>query len=227
MAAYYRAKFTILDAGTVSRGWLDAVRAGYSLDASAPKAWRKWVEHGVYAPLKAAPTIEHRTKEEQLPSAGRDESLVQTVYEYFKDDSHGFEHCAARLAAMMDTNINIETITRPVVDGGPDAIGTYRVGPIADPITLDFSLEAKCYAPTTSVGVEDLSRLISRLRHRQFGILVTTSHLGKQAYEELRSDRHPVVVIAGADIAAILVKAGLGTSGAVREWLVGQFPRVG
>ena len=65
--------------------------------------------------------------------------------------------------------------------------------------------------------MKELARLISRLRHRQFGILVTTSFLGHQAYQELRSDRHPVVVIAGADIAAILVKAGLGTPEAVGE----------
>jgi Restriction endonuclease len=45
----------------------------------------------------------------------------------------------------------------------------------------------------SGVGVKELSRLISRLRHRQFGILVTTSYLGHQAYEELRSDRHPVL----------------------------------
>jgi hypothetical protein len=56
---------------------------------------------------------------------------------------------------------------------------------------------------------------------------VTTSFLGHQAYQELRSDRHPVVVIAGADIAGILVKAGLGTPGAVREWLVAEFPTAG
>ena len=35
---------------------------------------------------------------------------------------HGFEHCAARLAGLMDSNINIETVTRPSVDGGRDAI---------------------------------------------------------------------------------------------------------
>ena len=69
-----------------------------------------------------------------------------------------------------------------------------------------------------------ISRLISRLRHRQFGILVTTSFLGHQAYEELRSDRHPVVVVASADIAAILVKAGIGTPDAVQEWLIASFP---
>jgi Restriction endonuclease len=107
----------------------------------------------------------------------------------------------------VDPNIKIETVTRPTVDGGRDAIGTYRVGPLADRIVLDFALEAKCYAPGNGVGVKELSRLISRLRHRQFGILVTTSFLGHQAYQELRSDRHPVVVIAGGDIAAILVKA--------------------
>ena len=116
-------------------------------------------------------------------------------------------------------NINIETITRPSVDGGRDAIGTYRLGAVADRISLDFALEAKCYAPENGVGVKELSGLISRLRHREFGILVTTSFLGHQAYQELRSDRHPVIVIAGADIAAILVKAGIGTPEALGLWL--------
>jgi hypothetical protein len=36
----------------------------------------------------------------------------------------------------------------------------------------------------------------------------------------------PVLVIAGADIAAILVKAGLATPEAVRNWLNAEFPRV-
>jgi hypothetical protein len=220
----YRAKFTILDTGVVSRQWLDALRAGDPLHSSSPKAWRNWVEHGIYKALKAPPTRDHRTKEEQLPTPGRDRALVQAIYEYFKDDYYRFEHCAARLAGMMDGNIMITTLTRRVVDGGRDAIGIYRIGPEADPIELDFSLEAKCYAPTASVSVKDLSRLISRLRHRQFGILVTTSFLERQAYQELRGDGHPVVVIAGGDIAAILVKAGLGTPDAVRRWLTDQFP---
>jgi len=215
----YRAKFTILNIGTVSRVWIDAVRAGDPLHASAPAAWRKWIENGVYERLTAEPTIEYRTREEQQPAAGRDESLVQCVYGYFKDNPHGFEHCAARLAGLMDPNVKIDMVTRTSVDGGRDAIGTYRVGPLADRIALDFALEAKCYAPENGVGVKDLSRLISRLRYRPFGILITTLFLGHEAYQELRSDRHPVVVIAGADIAGILVKAGLGTPEAVREWL--------
>ena len=222
----YRAKFTVLDTGTISRQWIDALKVGDPMHVSAPRAWVKWATKGVYEPLVAQPTVEYRTRDQQAPPPGRDESLVWCVYEYFESNPHGFEHCAARLASMMDPNINIEVVTRPSVDGGRDAIGTYRVGPVADRISLAFALEAKCYAPQNGVGVKELSRLISRLRHREFGILVTTSFLGHQAYEELRHDRHPVVVISGADIAGILVKAGLGTSDAVERWLKTSFPRV-
>jgi hypothetical protein len=81
----YRAKFTILDTGTVSRDWIETVRAGDPLHACALTAWREWVEKGVYKPLTTEPTIEFRTKEEQQPAAGRDESHVQCVYGYFKD----------------------------------------------------------------------------------------------------------------------------------------------
>lgn len=66
---------------------------------------------------------------------------MRIIYNYFKDNPYGFEHCAARLAKLMDPNIEIETVTRPSVDGGRDAIGTYRVGPLADRIALDFALE--------------------------------------------------------------------------------------
>jgi len=49
-----------------------------------------------------------------------------------------------------------------------------------------------------------MSRLISRLRHRQFGVLVTTSYVDSQAYREIKEDQHPIVVIAAADIVVIL-----------------------
>lgn len=73
----YRAKFTILATGTVSRTWINALKAGDPLNLSAPSAWRKWVEKGVYAPLCAEPVREYRTPEQQAPAPGRDESLVR------------------------------------------------------------------------------------------------------------------------------------------------------
>jgi hypothetical protein len=76
----------------------------------------------------------------------------------------------------------------------------YLLGPRADPVAVEFALEAKCYGPGNGVGVRETSRLISRLRHRQFGVPVTTSHLDSQAYREIREDGHPVAVYAGCDL---------------------------
>ena len=117
------------------------------------------------------------------------------------------------------------TLTAPSRDGGRDAYGYYKLGPEADPIRLDFALEAKCYGPDNGVGVRELSRLISRLRHRQFGVLVTTSYLAPQAYEELRQDDHPVIVISPRrDIVEILKRHGVATSAETESWLKREFP---
>jgi Restriction endonuclease len=98
---------------------------------------------------------------------------------------------------MHDPRVIIDEITRASVDGGRDAVGRYLLGLSDDPVYAEFSLEAKCYAPgirgmnANNVGVKEVSRLISHIRHRQFGVLVTTSTIGRQAYEEVREDRHP------------------------------------
>ena len=71
----------------------------------------------------------------------------------------------------------------------------------------------------SGVGVKELSRIISRIRNRQFGILVTTSFLEKQAYKELKEDGHPIIVISAIDIVNILYRAGIKNVGEVRKWL--------
>jgi hypothetical protein len=72
--------------------------------------------------------------------------------------------------------------------------------------------------------VRETSRLISRLRHRQFGVLVTTSHLDSQAYREIREDGHPVVVYAGCDLIDILKASGLDNPAAIRRHLLENYP---
>jgi hypothetical protein len=125
---------------------------------------------------------------------------------------------------MLSPAATISGITRGVVDGGRDAFGTYSIGPSPDPVKLDWSLEAKCYSLNHGVTTEHTARLISRLRHRQFGVLVTTSYLERQAYQELRLDRHPVVVIAALDIVQLLRAHGFGTAAEVSKWLTQEFP---
>jgi hypothetical protein len=119
------------------------------------------------------------------------------------------------------------TMTRPSVDGGRDAFGYLRIGPATDPVQLDFALEAKRYQMHSGVGVKELARLISRIRNRMFGVLVTTSFLDRQAYQELRADGHPIVVIAGRDIVEILKEHGYGTVEEAERWLVSTFPSDG
>ena len=83
--------------------------------------------------------------------------------------------------------------------------------------------EAKCYGIGNSVGVREMSRLISRLRHRQFGILVTTSFVDAQAYREIKEDQHPIVVLAAVDIVNVLRSHGYGDVAAVETWLHAEF----
>ena len=49
-----------------------------------------------------------------------------------------------------------------------------------------------------------MSRLISRIRYRQFGIMVTTSYVDNQAYGEVVEDGHPILIVTASDIAGIL-----------------------
>ena len=58
-----------------------------------------------------------------------------------------------------------------------------------------------------------------RLRHRQFGVLVTTSYVARQAYEEVRADGHPVVLICGRDIVDVLEQNHLSSASEIRSWL--------
>jgi hypothetical protein len=222
----YKAIFTILDEAVLSRAWVNDLRAGNPLSSNCPAAWRKWVTTGVYLPLQAPPVVEYRTKEEQLPAKGQ-EALVQCIFDYFKDDPYAFEHCAAELACLVDSNIAGYDLTRPWVDGGRDAVGKYRIGLKGNDITVDFALEAKCYELHSGVGVKETSRLISRLRYRQFGIFVTTSYVSLQAYKEIKEDGHPVLIISSGDIARLLVNKGYGTPQDVLQWLSVRFPKVG
>lgn len=111
------------------------------------------------------------------------------------------------------------TGTRPTTDGGRDAFGHYSIRPPAGRIHLDFSLEPSATNQTAVCRDRDTSRLISRLRHRQFGVFVNTSYVGQRAYRELREDKHPVVVVCGKDIAGLPRERGISTPTAVRDWI--------
>lgn len=221
----YKAIFTILDIPLVSREWLKDLLNDKGLESKeAPKVWKDWVLNGTYKPLRAKKSKEYRTKEEQLPSSSSDLDIINTIHDYFKT-GQAFEYCAASIAQLMDSNIINYEVTRKSRDGGRDAIGKYRIGIESSSIIVDFALEAKRFAINTGVGVKHTSRLISRLRYRQFGILVTTSYVDKQTYQEIIEDSHPIVIIAAVDIIKILKNSGYKTKDEVSNWLKANFNR--
>ena len=63
-----------------------------------------------------------------------------------------------------------------------------------------------------------MSRLISRIRYRQFGVMITTSYVHEQAYKEIMEDGHPILVVSATDIAQVLRRTAIDERN-VNEWL--------
>lgn len=230
-AAYadYRAVFTILEVPCISRGWLRELRLGLSTSSAlAPKQWLAWIAGGPYLPLRAPKVTRLRTRSEQLPDKPSHKAILMRLVSFFKahpDREYAFEKCAGEILKLMDKNIEDIELTRFWRDGGRDGVGKYRIGTGATDVIVDFALEAKCKTPAAnnSSGVRETTRLISRMRYRQFGVFITTSCVHEQAYNEILEDGHPVLIIAGADICEILMKAGYNSKELIDAWLERNF----
>ncbi|WP_211275397.1 restriction endonuclease [Actinoplanes rectilineatus] len=220
----YRASFTVLDIPVITREWIDQILAGQPLGSACPPAWAEWVHGRAYRTLVAPSTKVVRSHAEQMPADATGQQILSTIHQHFVGRWTDFEACAVDLWRMMAPNTGVTAVTRASRDFGRDAIGIYQLGPEADRISLDFVLEAKCYGPDNSVKVKETSRLISRIRNRMFGVLVTTSYVHYQAYSEVREDQHPIVIICGRDIVDILRQKGYTTPEAVAAWLDSAFP---
>lgn len=221
----YRSTFTILDEAVIPRAWIDEIVSGSGLGSSCPNAWMTWVERGVIRPL-VSERIDIRSRSEQMPT-GVGLRMIRRIHRYFNDDLGDpvrFEQCAVDLWRMMAPATGEVDLTRPWRDGGRDALGTYLLGPGNDPLPVEFALEAKCWQLETSVGVKEMSRLISRLRYRQFGVFVTTSSFNSQVYREVRQDQHPVVLMCARDIVELLTSKGISTEASVFGWLKDHYP---
>ena len=215
----YRALFTVLNAPEISRQWISDLLLKKDKLLNAPESYKNWIETGKYEPLVSENAVQIRTKQEQLPQDEAGLELVDHIHKRFESKPYDFEPVALALWGLLSKLPMDAEVTRQAVDGGRDAFGVVRIGPTSDPLKLDFALEAKCYGLNNSVGVKETSRLISRLRRHHFGVLVTTSYIGSQAYEEIRADGHPVVLMTGADIAKVLQANGHDSVNKLDAWI--------
>lgn len=222
----YESYFTILNTGKepISKEWIKTLIYNHknNLDL-APDAWKKFVRlgrNGIDA-LKAPKIFKVPTKYEQLQCDVEGNVCIAAIRNRYKDNPYGFEACATDIISKMDKNFVDFSLTRPWRDGGRDALGFYVIqtgGKANYPLKIDCALEAKCYSEGTAVGVKQMSRLISRIRYRQFGVMITTGSVDTQAYQEVVEDGHPILIVTASDIATILRNNAINSTN-VNTWL--------
>lgn len=235
----YRALFTILNTSSgdgvekgfgINLAWITDIESGRAFDSQyAPKEWKKFIMQQRYSPLFARVESSVKTKEEQMPDSYEKWAILRTVHDYFiqKDHGYGFELFARDMAETIDQSVVDLVVTRPYKDGGIDAEGKYKIFRNADhAVYVDFYLQAKCYKDNHGVSVSDTSRLISRIKNRQFGIMMTTSYVNDQAYQELLDDGHPIVLITGRNIADyIFNELEIRNTKDLSVWLNKRYPK--
>lgn len=222
----YEAYFTVLNTGekAISKKWLNTLiyDHGNSLQY-APEAWKRFIKegrNGIEA-LKAPRIVKIPSKYEQLQTDNEGTKCLEIIRNRYQDNPYGFEACATDIISKMDSNFIDFSLTRPWRDGGRDAVGFYSIstgGKANYPLKIDCALEAKCYSANNAVHVRQMSRLISRIRYRQFGIMVTTSYVDSQAYSEVVEDGHPILIVTASDIATILRNSGINSLN-IEVWL--------
>ena len=218
----YKAVFTILDVNEIKKDWINDLEDGNVFTVNTPKVFTQWAKKRKYTPLISEKSIEYRSKDQQLPQNVNDKRFIKTIYDYFdshQNDAYDFEKCAAEIIRLMDKNVISLDLTRFWVDGGRDGLGKYSIGSSENSIEVDFAMEAKRYKDNQGVRVRWTSRLISRIRHRQFGVLVTTSYVHHQAFKEITKDGHPLIIVSAIDIVKILKQNGITDLSKLKRWL--------
>lgn len=156
-------------------------------------------------------------------------AMLQTLHDYFieEDNGYSFEPFACDIARQMDDRAASLDVTSPYRDHGFDGVGKYRIfAKSENQVFAEFYLQAKCYDPTHGLGVKDTSRVISRIKNRQFGLLFTTSYVADQAFQEILDDGHPVNIVSGRDIIDFLKnELEIYTPEALLLWLKKNYPQ--
>lgn len=223
----YLAKFTVIKLGgeCIKREWLYRLKNDPdNSDELAPNSWKIFQKEGLSGieALAAPNIIDWPGKNAQLPDDVDGKKIIEAIQKrYGKSDSVGFEKFCKKLMYIMDSHYCNIQLTRPWRDGGRDALAEYIIETPTNKLVVECAMEAKCYDPDSKsgVGIKQTSRLISRIKNRQFGIMITTSYIDSQAYNEIKEDGHPILFCTGKDIAKILQQKANVTPKNINEWL--------
>ncbi|MFE3960272.1 restriction endonuclease [Nocardia sp. NPDC059091] len=219
----YCARFTILNATTISHKWIETLLSGESpLGEGCPDAWREWVETRTYHALVAPSTDVARGVDGQLPEDVVGKDILNLLRQHFRAGVN-FRDFALAVWRFVAAGTAIEAVVRG--EGVRRRFGgDYLIGPSADKVAVWFALEAE--VGEGDKPISDISHFSSSLRYREFGVFVTLSVFGSAVFHEVKTGIRPVALVCGRDVVEALRRQGLSDVGSVKAWLDSLFPAV-
>lgn len=214
-------------------GWIDERRDKSISDEdslkNAPKNWIKWVEEGseivskIQLKIKSYRLISESEQRDLLPNNKKIiDDLLNIHYPDPINDGIRFEALASFITTLYfsDKNYYRGWITVGSGDRGVDFVGRLDIGHDSFSNTSIIVLgQSKRYK--NPISGERLTRVASRMTRGYIGVVVTLDVFTKQAQEEIKDDKLPIILINGKKVSELLLtyinKSGKNLSEIVKE----------
>jgi hypothetical protein len=180
---------------------------------NAPKSWKNWVEYGneilndIKLKIKAYRIISE-SEQRQLPVRNKSilNELLNVHYPDPVKDGIRFEAMASFIASLYfeGQRYNRGWITIGTGDRGVDFVGRLDIGHDSFSNTSIIVLgQSKRYK--NSISGERLTRVASRMTRGYIGLVITLDTFTRQAQEEIKDDKLPIILINGKKVSELLL----------------------
>lgn len=180
---------------------------------NAPNSWKKWVEHGrevlkeVRLNIRSYRVISE-SEQRQIPTRNKTllNELLNVHYPDPVKDGIRFEAMASFIASLYFEGQNYFRgwITIGTGDRGVDFVGRLDIGHDSFSNTSIIVLgQSKRYK--NSISGERLTRVASRMTRGYIGLVITLDTFTRQAQEEIKDDKLPIILINGKKVSELLL----------------------
>jgi len=178
----------------------------------APSTWKKWVKYGsevieeIRLKLKSYRVIsESEQRDYSLKCQSIIDELLQKYYPDAVKDGVRFEAMASFVTKLFfkDKNYFRGWVTPGTADRGVDFVGRLDIGHGMSSTSIIVLGQSKRYK--NSISGERLTRVASRMTRGYIGVVVTLDTFTRQAQEEIKDDRLPIILINGKKVAELLL----------------------
>lgn len=179
---------------------------------NAPACWKKWVEQGsevvsqIQLKIKSYRTISVAEQRDLQPQ--NQKIIDDLLKQHYPKESDGirFEALASFITTLYFGNENYHRgwITVGSGDRGVDFVGRLDIGHDSFSSTSIIVLgQSKRYK--SPISGERLTRVASRMTRGYIGVVVTLDTFTKQAQEEIKDDKLPIILINGKKVSELLL----------------------